>query len=158
MTIDKADSIGAIKPYADGCAQSFQVYGLWPIRCATRIVGAGGMDDRGTTIITALIAGVVGALGVAGAALASGWFSFASKDEELRVHLVEIAIGILRADPKEDVTPARGWAIEVIEKNSGVKFTETDRAALLHKPIVSTGWIADFTKSYKDKDILPDDL
>jgi hypothetical protein len=47
--------------------------------------------------------------------------SFASKDEELRVHLVEIAIGILRAAPKEDVTPARGWAIDVIEKNSGVQ-------------------------------------
>ena len=43
------------------------------------------------------------------------------KDEAVRVHLVEIAIGILRADPKEDVTPARAWAIDVIEKNSGVK-------------------------------------
>jgi hypothetical protein len=59
------------------------------------------------------------------------------KDEEVRVHLVEIAIGILRADPKEDVTPARAWAIDVIEKNSGVKFLAEDRAALLHKPILA---------------------
>jgi hypothetical protein len=59
------------------------------------------------------------------------------KDEEVRVHLVEIAIGILRADPKEDVTPARAWAIDVIEKNSGVKFLPEDRAALLHKPILA---------------------
>jgi hypothetical protein len=63
------------------------------------------------------------------------YFTFASKDQELKVHLVEIAIGILRADPKEDVTPARGWALDVIEKNSGVPFTKEDREALLHKPL-----------------------
>ena len=82
------------------------------------------------------ITGVVGALAGFGGAVATGLFSFASKDEELRVHLVEIAIGILRADPKEDVAPARAWAIEVVEKNSGVNFDEKDRAALLHKPLL----------------------
>jgi hypothetical protein len=96
------------------------------------------MDDGiKSAVIGALSALAVGALSLF-AAVATGWFSFASKDEELRVHLVEIAIGILRADPsKEDVAPARGWAIEVIEKNSRVKFNDEDRAALLHKPIVS---------------------
>jgi hypothetical protein len=59
------------------------------------------------------------------------------EDKELRVHLVEIAIGILRADPKEDVTPARAWAIDVIERNSGVLFTSEDRVALLHKPVLT---------------------
>ncbi len=87
--------------------------------------------------ITGIIGAVGGAVAVAVAALVTGWFSFASKDEELRVHLVEIAIGILRADPKEDVTPARAWAIDVIERNSGVLFTSEDRAALLHKPILT---------------------
>ena len=87
--------------------------------------------------ITGIIGAVAGAVAVAVAALVTGWFSFASKDEELRVHLVEIAIGILRADPKEDVTPARGWAIDVIEKNSGVPFTAEDRLALLHKPVLT---------------------
>ena len=47
---------------------------------------------------------------------------------------MEIAIGILRADPKEDVTPARGWALDIIEKNSGVPFSKQDREALLRKP------------------------
>jgi hypothetical protein len=75
------------------------------------------------------IVGVIGALGVAGA-------GFASKNEELHVHLVEIAFGILRADPKEGVTPARSWAIDVIQKNSGVNFSDEDRAALLSKPIL----------------------
>jgi len=67
----------------------------------------------------------------------TGWFTYTSKDEELKVHLVEIAIGILRADPKEDVAPARSWAIDIIERDSGVKFEPEDRAALLHKPIKS---------------------
>jgi hypothetical protein len=66
-----------------------------------------------------------------GCEVAPGWLSFASKDEEVRAHLVEIAIGILRVDLKEDVTPVRAWAIDVIEKNSGVKF-EPPRAAELH--------------------------
>jgi hypothetical protein len=55
-----------------------------------------------------------------GSSFGAGYLTFASKDQELKVHLVEIAIGILRADPKEDVTPARGWARDIIEKNSGV--------------------------------------
>ena len=99
--------------------------------------------------IKGAIIGALGALAAVLAAVATGWFGYASKDDELRVHLVEIAIGILRADPKEDVTPARAWAIDVIEKNSGVKFLPEDRAALLHKPILSkdinwkAGWIFD---------------
>lgn len=49
---------------------------------------------------------------------------------------MEIAIGILRADPKEDVTPpARGWAVDIIEKNSDVPFSQQDREALLRKPL-----------------------
>jgi len=37
--------------------------------------------------------------------------------------------------PKEDVTPARGWALDIIEKNSGVPFSQQDREALLRKPL-----------------------
>ena len=90
------------------------------------------MDDW----LKAAIGGAVGGVFVLLAAVATGWFSFASKDEELRVHLVEIAIGILRADPKEDVSPARGWAMDAIDKYSGLRpFTADERAALSHKPI-----------------------
>jgi hypothetical protein len=89
------------------------------------------VDDWLKVSVGAAVGGVL----TLAAAVATGWFSFASKDQELRVHLVEIAIGILRADPKEDVSPARGWAIDVIEKNSGVPFSAEDRRALLHKPI-----------------------
>lgn len=99
----------------------------------------GDVADSGSGLSTgwiAALAALLGALAGFGGALATGWFSYASKDEELRVHLVELAIGILRADPKEGVAPARSWAIDVIEKNSGVPFNKDDRDALLNKPIV----------------------
>ena len=76
----------------------------------------------------------MGALGFA-TAVAGGWFTYAGKDQELKVHLVEIAVSILRADPKEDVGGARGWALDIMERNSGVPFSADDRAALLHKPL-----------------------
>ena len=91
------------------------------------------MDDWLKGLIAAAVGGVLTLI----TGVATGWFSFASKDEELRVHLVEIAMGILRADPsKEDVAPARAWAMDAIDKDSGLRpFTAEERAALLYKPI-----------------------
>jgi hypothetical protein len=86
------------------------------------------------TTLAALGGVIVGAIGFA-TAVATGWFTYAGKDQELKVHLVEIAVSILRADPKEDVGGARGWALDIMERNSGVPFSADDRAALLHKPL-----------------------
>jgi hypothetical protein len=95
-------------------------------------------SDSFKTVLIGVASAAIGAVSAIVVAGLTGSFSYASKDEELRVHLVEIAIGILRADPtKEDVAPARGWAIDIIERDSGVKFEAADRAALLHKPL---GW------------------
>jgi hypothetical protein len=85
-----------------------------------------------------LVAALVGAV----ITIAVGYFGYASKNEALHVRFVELAIGILRTDPKEGTAPAREWAINVIEKNSGVNFSAEDRAALLSKPILSKGiWL-----------------
>jgi hypothetical protein len=111
--------------------------------------GGGGASPL-VVVIVAVLSAVIGA----GATLGVAYFTFASQDQELKVHLVEIAIGILRADPKEDVTPARGWALDIIEKNSGVPFSQEDRKALLHKPL--TGKEA-YWKTYETGD-LPDSL
>jgi hypothetical protein len=117
-------------------------------------------DDSGggtSTIVVVLVA-VLSAVATFGAS----YLAFASKDQELKVHLVEIAISILRADPKkEDVAPARGWALDVIAKNSGVPFSEQDREALLHKPLslLKTGGLNDWLEEWKvDKwKMVPDD-
>jgi hypothetical protein len=92
-------------------------------------------SSGGTSPLVVALVAILSAIIGAGATLGVAYFTFASKDQELKVHLVEIAIGILRADPKEDVAPARRWALDVIEKNSGVPFSAQDREALLHKPL-----------------------
>jgi hypothetical protein len=95
----------------------------------------GSGSSGGTSPLVVALVAVFSALIGAGATLGVAYLTFASKDQELKVHLVEIAISILRADPKEDVTPARGWALDVIAKNSDVAFSKEDRDALLHKPL-----------------------
>jgi hypothetical protein len=93
------------------------------------------VDDRAKGLLEGGGA-VIAVIALAGV-LATAWSAYASKDEELKVHLVEIAIGILRADPtKEDVAPARAWAMDAIDKYSGLRpFTAAERDALTHKPI-----------------------
>jgi hypothetical protein len=67
--------------------------------------GGGGASPLVVAIVAVLSAAIAGT-----ASFGAGYLAFASKDQELKVHLVEIAIGILRADPtKEDVTPALSW-------------------------------------------------
>jgi hypothetical protein len=82
-----------------------------------------------------LIPVLTAALTVLGVFVSSS-FGWLSKDRELDIRLVEIGISILRAKPDETgVTPARQWAIDVIEKHSGTKFSKADRQALLQKQL-----------------------
>jgi len=93
------------------------------------------IGSLGRRVTEAVVVALIAFAGVLGGA----WFTLLTKDHELKVRLVEIGISILRADPKadpkDDVTPARGWAIEVIEKNSETYFSPEDKALLLHTPI-----------------------
>lgn len=67
----------------------------------------------------------------------SAFYTYANRNRELDIKLVEIGIGILRADPKETgLTAARAWALRVIEDNSKVKFTDADRQTLLQRPLL----------------------
>jgi hypothetical protein len=67
----------------------------------------------------------------------SAFYTYSNRNRELDIKLVELGIGILRADPKDTgLTAARGWALQVIEENSRVKFSDEDRAALIHKPLL----------------------
>jgi hypothetical protein len=82
-------------------------------------------------IAVALIAAVSTLFGGLGGA----WIALLTKDHELKIRLVEVGIGILRADPKEKVSPARGWALRLIQKNSGENFTPDEWTALLNGPL-----------------------
>jgi hypothetical protein len=90
------------------------------------------MRFKSTEIATIVVAGIafIGSV-------VSAFYTYANRNRELDIKLVEIGIGILRADPKgADLTPAREWAIQVIEDNSKVKFNKEDRMSLLQKPLL----------------------
>ena len=97
-------------------------------------------------VAVALVTAICTLMGVLGGA----WIALMTKDHELKIRLVEIGIGILRADPKDDVTPARRWAIDVIQNNSGVNFSEEEINLLLHKPIHSVDRTYGSTDAYYD--------
>ena len=69
--------------------------------------------------------------------ITSAFYTYSNRNRELDIKLVEIGIGILRADPKETgLTAARGWAVDVIEHFSGLQFSDADRQALLQRPLL----------------------
>jgi hypothetical protein len=85
--------------------------------------------DR-TAIYT--LAGVIAAATLA--FVGTEWAARTSFDAQT----VQIGVGILSADPgKSDVAPARKWAVDLVEKHSGLPFSAEDRENLLHHPILS---------------------
>lgn len=51
-------------------------------------------------------------------ALIGGMYAYASKDQEVRVRYVELAITILREPPKAETKHIREWAITVVNRYS----------------------------------------
>lgn len=82
-------------------------------------------------------------------------YASAVKDAENRVKYTELAIGILRAPPTEGTQGIRSWAIDVVNKHSGVSLDDATRTELLQNGIagkvdafVSTSWIPEFAKNF----------
>jgi len=89
------------------------------------------MDFKATEIVSISVA----AIAFAGSVV-SAFYAYSNRNREMDIKLIEIGIGILRTDPKETgISPAREWALRVIEENSGLKFNADDRQALLNKPL-----------------------
>jgi hypothetical protein len=88
-------------------------------------------SDR-TAIFT--LAGVIAAATIA--FIGAQWSARTAFDAQM----VQIGVAILSADPsKSDVTPARQWALDLVEEHSGKKFSPVDRDTLLHHPIKWVG-------------------
>jgi hypothetical protein len=74
-------------------------------------------------------------------------YAIKASSEERNARLVEIGVGVLRVNPTKDVqvAAARGWALDLIDANSGgVKFSKEARQNLLEQrfewlPTVSGG-------------------
>jgi hypothetical protein len=91
-----------------------------------------GMRDR---IEAALINSTIPALVAVATAIISSYVLYANSLREHDAKMVEIAIGILRAKPDENVIGARRWAIRVVNAHSGTPFTKADEEALLRNAI-----------------------
>ena len=67
-----------------------------------------------------------------GSGIVTGFFQWIAKRREHDIRMVEIGLAILREDPnKDEISPARDWAIELIERYSRVKFSTKSKEELL---------------------------
>ena len=59
------------------------------------------------------------------------------KSRELDIHMVEIALSLVKPDPNIDPTKigAREWAIDVMEKFSGIKFSPAARKSIIETSV-----------------------
>ena len=100
------------------------------------------MDDStsiGSAVVTADAAVLVALLLLAGLVLAT-WFSHISKERELRLRMVELAVEILREDPKDaNWAKLRGWVVRVIQNSSPVKLTPDEENALKEIRLAAVG-------------------
>ena len=89
------------------------------------------LSEFAKTLILATVPAIVG-----GGVIVGG-IEYFSKDRELDIRMVEIGIAILRVDPQEEeqVSPARGWAIRLINHYSPVDLDTKEAAALLSAPL-----------------------
>jgi hypothetical protein len=54
-------------------------------------------------------------------------------DRQLDSKMLEMSVGILREPARVDDDPIRSWAVKVMEKKSGVAFTDPQRTALMKR-------------------------
>lgn len=103
---------------------------------------------------TATLVAVATAAGTLIGAAVTPLVNYFTNERQMDVKMVEIGIGILRAEPKEDVAPMREWAIDVIETSSRRKFTRIQRAALLKQALPlrwdmqGAAWDESFSKGF----------
>lgn len=82
----------------------------------------------------ALIASVFVPLAVA---FVGSSYSNAMKDAENKLRYVELAIGILRAEPNRDTLALRGWAVEVLSSQSSVPLSDEVKRQLKASALAS---------------------
>ncbi|UFZ07099.1 hypothetical protein LQG66_12675 [Bradyrhizobium ontarionense] len=79
-----------------------------------------------TTAVAACIGAAVGVLAMANAGVGG-------IEHPADAKMLEMSVAILREPARVDDDPMRTWAIRVVEKKSGVSFTDAQKAVLLKK-------------------------
>src|SRR5262245_52489733 len=97
------------------------------------------MAERKHLERTALWVALAGIVGAAFGAAITGIFNYLSHQNDLDAKMIELSVGILRAEPTAETTPLREWAIDVIDKRANFKFNTAQRAALLKRQLPFKG-------------------
>jgi hypothetical protein len=94
-----------------------------------------GVTKWGTIVDwkSAVMAAVAAAIGAVAGTLVLPSLGGVVPDHQVDSKLLEMSVGILREPAKADDDPIRSWAIKVVEKKSGIAFTDQQRAALLKR-------------------------
>lgn len=83
---------------------------------------------------------VSAALG-ASAVVVAAEYNLTGTGRQMDVKMVEIAVGILSKEPKDNIAPAREWAVDVIDHYAQVPLTPEARSALINNKAVNVlGW------------------
>jgi hypothetical protein len=92
-----------------------------------------------------IITGLIGAIGGAAiVALPNYW----GNNRQMDVKMVEIAVSILSQEPKDNIAPARKWAVDVIGHYSDVKLSKEVVDALIENRALQAGWHTSSVDSY----------
>jgi hypothetical protein len=78
------------------------------------------------------LAGIAGAL--VGAAITGG-LDYIGRQGDVNEKMIELSIGILRAQPTPETMPLREWAIDTIKQRGQFSFTDAQQAVLLKKEL-----------------------
>jgi hypothetical protein len=61
----------------------------------------------------------------------------ANKESENKVKYVELAVSLLKTDPKPEARALREWAVELLNAHAPVKLSEAAKAQLLERALLS---------------------
>jgi hypothetical protein len=84
---------------------------------------------------------LAGTTGAIAGTLITGTFNYLDHKSDIDAKMIELSIGILRAQPTPETTPLRDWAIDVIEKRADFSFNERQKVALRTKELPYTAGI-----------------
>jgi hypothetical protein len=97
------------------------------------------MAERSDGWLIALVVAVVGFAGVIGGAAINSYFNHLDKAADVDTKMIELSVGILRAEATDQTRPLRQWAIDVIENRANFKFNDQQKSALLNQALPYKG-------------------
>ena len=91
-----------------------------------------------------IIANIIGAIAIPVViAIFTIVYSNSLKKREIGVHYFELAVGILREEPKPKTQALRKWAVALLEKHSDVPLSEDAKRVLMEEKIAVSICIPD---------------